>query len=100
MEIPIRKAVIDDAPRLAKLLQGMGWFEAFSRQEFKDSVRRVESRLRQCLADDSHPSTSPNRRMARSLAVARCTGCRIFSWRGQRVMFRNCSFGMTRADKV
>jgi len=54
MEIPIKKAVIDDAPRLAKLLQGIGWFEPFSTREFKDSVSQVESRLRQCLADDSH----------------------------------------------
>jgi GNAT superfamily N-acetyltransferase len=54
METPIRKAVIDDAAGLAKLLQGIGWFEAFSSGEFKNSVRRVESRLRQCLADDSH----------------------------------------------
>jgi GNAT superfamily N-acetyltransferase len=54
MEIPIRKAVIDDAPGIAKLLQGIGWFEAFSSREFKDSVTRVESRLRQCRADDSH----------------------------------------------
>jgi len=54
MEIPIRRAVIDDAPRLARLLQGIGWFEAFSSREFKDSVSQVESRLRQCLADDSH----------------------------------------------
>jgi hypothetical protein len=38
MEIPIRKAVIDDAPGIAKLLQGIGWFEAFSSREFKDSV--------------------------------------------------------------
>ena len=54
MEIAIRKAVIDDAPGIAKLLQGIGWFEAFSSREFKDSVTQVESRLRQCLADDSH----------------------------------------------
>jgi GNAT superfamily N-acetyltransferase len=54
MEMPIRKAAIDDAPRLAKLLQGIGWFESFSNREFEDSVTRVESRLQQCLADDSH----------------------------------------------
>ena len=52
--MPIRKAAIDDAPRLAKLLQGIGWFESFSNREFEDSVTRVESRLQQCLADDSH----------------------------------------------
>jgi GNAT superfamily N-acetyltransferase len=54
MEIPIRKAVIDDAAQLAKLLQEIGWFEAFSSREFTDSVARVEGRLRQGLADDSH----------------------------------------------
>ena len=54
MEVPIRKAVFDDAAGIAKLLQGIGWFEAFSSREFKDSVTRVEGRLRQCLADDSH----------------------------------------------
>ena len=54
MEIPIRKAVFDDAAEIAKLLQGIGWFEAFSSREFEDSVTRVEDRLRQCLADDSH----------------------------------------------
>ena len=54
MEIPIRKAGIDDAAQLAKLLQGIGWFAAFSSRDFKDSVARVEDRLRQCLADDSH----------------------------------------------
>ena len=52
--MPIRKAAIDDAPRLAKLLQGIGWFETFNSWEFKDSITRVESRLRQCFADDSH----------------------------------------------
>ena len=35
MEIRIRKAVIDDAPGIAKLLQGIGWFEAFSSREFQ-----------------------------------------------------------------
>ena len=54
MEIAIRKAGFDDAPGIAKLLQSIGWFEAFSSREFKDSVTQVESRLRQCLADDSH----------------------------------------------
>ena len=54
MEIKIRKAVIDDAAQLAKLLQEIGWFEAFSSRELKDSIARVEGRLRQCLADDSH----------------------------------------------
>jgi GNAT superfamily N-acetyltransferase len=54
MEIPIRKAAIDDAPELAKLLQGIGWFTAFNSREFKDSVARLESGLQQCLADDSH----------------------------------------------
>ena len=54
MEIPIRKAVIDDAPRLADLLRGIGWFELFSTRPFNDSVTRVESQLRQCLSDDGH----------------------------------------------
>ncbi len=67
MEIPIRKAVFDDAAGIAKLLQGIGWFEAFSSREFKDSVTRVEGRLRQCLADDSHSiyvAESPHREIA------------------------------------
>ena len=54
MEIPIRRAVIDDAPELAKLLRGIGWFESFRSRDLKDSVAQVESRLRQCLADSSH----------------------------------------------
>ena len=54
MEIPIRKAVIDDAPRLAELLRGIGWFEPFNTREFKDSISRVENQLRQCLSDDGH----------------------------------------------
>ncbi len=54
METLIRKAVIDDAPRLADLLRGIGWFELFRTRPFKDSVTRVESQLRQCLSDDSH----------------------------------------------
>ena len=54
MEIPNRKAVFEDAPGITKLLQAIGWFGAFSSREFKDSVTRVEDRLRQCLADDSH----------------------------------------------
>jgi GNAT superfamily N-acetyltransferase len=54
MEIPIRRAIIDDAPQLAKLLQEIGWFEAFRGRDLKDSVAQVESRLRECLADSSH----------------------------------------------
>jgi len=54
MEIPIRRAVIDDAPQLARLLQEIGWFEAFRGRDLKDSVTMVESRLRQCLNDASH----------------------------------------------
>lgn len=54
MEIPIRRAIIDDAQQLAKLLQEIGWFEAFRGRDLKDSVAKVESRLRECLADSSH----------------------------------------------
>lgn len=54
MEIPIRRAVIGDAPQLAKLLQRIGWFEAFRSRDLQDSIAQVESRLRQCLADTSH----------------------------------------------
>ena len=54
MEIPIRRAVIGDAPQLGKLLQRIGWFEAFRSRDLKDSIAQVESRLRQCLADTSH----------------------------------------------
>ena len=54
MEIPIRRAVIDDAPQLARLLQEIGWFEAFRDRDMKDSVTMVEGRLRQCLNDASH----------------------------------------------
>lgn len=54
MEIAIRKAVIADAPQLAKLLQEIGWFAAFSGRDLKESVAKVESQLRECLADASH----------------------------------------------
>jgi len=53
MEIAIRRAVVEDAPQLAKLLQEIGWFEAFRGRDLQDSVAQVEKRLRQCLADDS-----------------------------------------------
>lgn len=54
MEILVRKAVVRDAQQLAKLLQGIGWFDAFSNREFADSAAQVEIQLRRCLADESH----------------------------------------------
>ncbi|MGH7796130.1 MAG: GNAT family N-acetyltransferase [Candidatus Binatia bacterium] len=54
MDIPIRKATLDDARQLAVLLQAIGWFEAFNSGNTDGSRARVEARLTQCLADQSH----------------------------------------------
>lgn len=54
MRTAIRKATADDASKLASLLKGIGWFEAFNAAETDESAGRVKERLQQCLADGSH----------------------------------------------
>ena len=54
MAVEIRKAVFADARELADLLVDIGWFEAVNNQPPEAVTRQVESRITQCLADDSH----------------------------------------------
>jgi GNAT superfamily N-acetyltransferase len=54
MDVTIRRATLDDAHRLAHLLQGIGWFAAFKGGDIDDSTAQVRERLRECLADSSH----------------------------------------------
>jgi hypothetical protein len=54
MELAIRKATLAVARQLARLLQGIGWFEAFKSADLEASTARVGARLRECFADKSH----------------------------------------------
>ncbi|MGH7853022.1 MAG: hypothetical protein ACREP3_06250 [Candidatus Binatia bacterium] len=54
MGTAIRKATVDDARKLASLLRGIGWFDAFNAGSIEGSVARVSERLRECLAEQSH----------------------------------------------
>lgn len=54
MDVTIRRATLDDAHRLALLLHGIGWFEAFKGGNIDESSARTSARLQQCFADASH----------------------------------------------
>lgn len=54
MDIPIRKATLDDAHSLALLIRETGWFDVFNGEEAAASALRVRERLQGCLADGSH----------------------------------------------
>ena len=81
------------APACAKLLQGIGWFEAFRGRDLRTRSRRLKAGFGNVSPTIVTPSMSPNGRMARSPAMVQCTGCRIFSWRGRKVTFPNYSCG-------
>ena len=54
MDITIRKAEIEDAASLARLLRSFGWFAAFEDENAEASSERVRRHLELCQADDSH----------------------------------------------
>ena len=54
MNTAIRKATVDDARKLAVLLNEIGWFARFNTGQIDQLALQVEERLRQCMADGSH----------------------------------------------
>jgi len=50
----IRRATVDDARKLASLIKGIGWFDAFNTEKVDVLAVRVRARLEQCLVDGSH----------------------------------------------
>lgn len=54
MEIQIRKLSAQDAPQIAELLKGIGWFESFKSEPVAAARERVRLHIEQCRADNSH----------------------------------------------
>ena len=54
MRFEIHKATIEDAPGIAKVLRGLGWFEPINTETEKNTTERVHQHLRLCLMDNSH----------------------------------------------
>ncbi len=50
----VRAAGMADAPALARLIRGLGYFERFESEDLAATAGRVGEHLAMCLADDSH----------------------------------------------
>ncbi|MBN2098946.1 MAG: GNAT family N-acetyltransferase [Dehalococcoidia bacterium] len=50
----VRSATLADAPGIAALLRGLGWFALIDEESPAETERRLREHLRLCLADDSH----------------------------------------------
>lgn len=50
----VRSASLADAPALAALLWGLGWFAFMNEESPGETQRRLSEQLRLCLADKSH----------------------------------------------
>lgn len=50
----IRRATLDDAPDIARLLRDLGWSERITAEELAETTSRVERQFKLCQADDSH----------------------------------------------
>jgi GNAT superfamily N-acetyltransferase len=50
----VRSAKLADAPGIAALLRGLGWFALINEESPAETERRLGEHLRLCLADDSH----------------------------------------------
>ena len=54
MELTIRKAKLDDALPLTRLLKEMGWFQSIDSVPFETALPRLFHHLELCLGDSSH----------------------------------------------
>ncbi len=52
--VEIRRATINDAPAIAAILRGLGWFALVNEETAASTQARVERHLQLCLADTSH----------------------------------------------
>jgi GNAT superfamily N-acetyltransferase len=50
----VRSATLADAPAVAALLRGLGWFDRLNEESPAETERRLSEHLRLCLSDDSH----------------------------------------------
>jgi len=50
----VRSATLADAPVVAALLRGLGWFALMNEESPAETERRLAEHLRLCLSDESH----------------------------------------------
>ena len=50
----VRSATLADAPAVAALLRGLGWFALMHEESPAETERRLAEHLRLCLSDESH----------------------------------------------
>lgn len=53
-DFSIRRATLDDAPEVARLLRDLGWSERIAAETPEETAVQVERQLRRSQADDSH----------------------------------------------